>query len=186
MERPGTVGRPVFHAEVELFDDDGPAGAPREVGEIVVRGSVCMTEYWADPLQTERLMRGGWLRTGDLATRDEDGYFYLVDRAKDMYISGGENVYPAEVERVLAQHPLVREVAVVGRPDVRWGEVGHAFVVVKPGGELTLESVGDFCNARLAKYKCPADLTVIDRLPRTATGKVQKHVLRAWLASPAD
>jgi fatty-acyl-CoA synthase len=186
VERPGTVGRPVFHAEVEVCDDEGRRVAPGEVGEIVVRGSVCMTEYWADPVQTERLMRGGWLRTGDLATRDVDGYVYLVDRAKDMYISGGENVYPAEVERVLAHHPGVREVAVIGRPDERWGEVGHAFVVPAPGAAPTLESLRDFCESRLAKYKCPAGLTLCERLPRTATGKVQKHALRGSLGAEPD
>ncbi len=183
LERPGTVGRPVFHAEVELFDEDGGRVPPGEVGEIVVRGSVCMTEYWADPVQTERLMRGGWLRTGDLATRDGDGYFFLVDRAKDLYISGGENVYPAEVERVLEQHPLVREAAVVGRPDSRWGESGHAFVVAEPGAAPTLAELREFCQARIARYKCPDGLTLCERLPRTATGKVQKHVLRDQLAS---
>jgi len=186
VERPGTIGRPVFHAEVELLDEEGGPIPSGEVGEIVVRGSVCMTEYWADPVQTERLMRGGWLRTGDLATRDADGYFFLVDRAKDMYISGGENVYPAEVERVLEQHPLVREVAVVGRPDERWGELGHAFVVVTPGAALGLDELRDFCQARLARYKCPADMTLCDHLPRTATGKVQKHVLREWPPLPGN
>lgn len=183
LERPGTVGRPVFHADVEIFDEEGRPVPRSEVGEIVVRGSVCMNEYWADSLETERLMRGGWLRTGDLARRDEDGYFYLVDRAKDMFISGGENVYPAEVEQVLELHPRVGEAAVVGCEDERWGEVGHAFVVVRPGAAFGPVDLHDACNGRLAKYKWPQGLTVCESLPRTATGKVKKHVLREWLTS---
>ncbi|MHB8867845.1 MAG: class I adenylate-forming enzyme family protein [Thermoleophilia bacterium] len=182
LERPGTIGRPVFHAEVELVDETGRFVSPGEVGEIAVRGSVCMSEYWGDPVQTERIMVGGWLRTGDLARRDREGYYYLIDRARDMYISGGENVYPAEVERVLELHPGIREAAVVGCVDDRWGEVGHAFVVLEPGADLTLADVHEFLEGRLAKYKWPAHLAVRESLPRTATGKVQKHELREWLA----
>jgi fatty-acyl-CoA synthase len=179
LERPGTVGRPVFHAEVDLHDDQGRMVESGRTGEIVVRGSITMNEYWRDPDRSEQIMRGGWLRTGDLATRDEDGYFYLVDRAKDMYISGGENVYPAEVERVLVQHPDVSEAAVVGCVDERWGEVGHAFVMLRPGAAPTAEGILRFCDGRLAKYKIPARVTVCDDLPRTATGKVKKYQLQA-------
>jgi fatty-acyl-CoA synthase len=129
-------------------------------------------------------MRGGWLRTGHLARRDGDGYFYLVDWAGDMYISGGENVYPTEVEQVLELHPLVKEAAVLGREDERWGEVGHAFVVVRPGGgQFGPVDLHAACKGRLAKYKWPQGLTVCESLPRTATGKVKKHVLREWLTS---
>lgn len=121
IRKPGTAGKPVFHAEVSLIDSQGRPVRPGEVGEIVVRGSITMKEYWQDPEHTEQVMAGGWLRTGDLARKDDDGYYYLVDRVKEMYISGGENVYPAEVERVLREHPHVQDAAVVGVPDPVWG-----------------------------------------------------------------
>ncbi len=178
LERPGTVGRPVFHAEVTLIDRHGSPVGPGEVGEIVVRGSVLMKEYWQDPVQTEGVLGGGWLRTGDLARRDEDGYFYLVDRAKDMYISGGENVYPAEVERVLRDHAEVVDAAVVGVPDEQWGEVGHAFIIARSDSSLTPEDVLTCCRARLAGYKVPRTVTFCDEFPRTALGKVRKYLLK--------
>jgi len=134
IRKPGTVGRPVFHAEVNLVDREGRTVKPGETGEIIVRGSIMMKEYWQDPVKTEETIRNGWLHTGDLARVDEEGFFYLVDRARDMYISGGENVYPAEVERILREHPHVEEVAVVGVPDEKWGEVGKAFVIPEMGG----------------------------------------------------
>jgi fatty-acyl-CoA synthase len=186
LERPGTVGIPVFHAEVDLQDENGRCPAPNQVGEIVVRGSITMNEYWRDPERSSEIMRGGWLRTGDLATRDEDGYFYLVDRAKDMYISGGENVYPAEVEQVLLQHPDVRDAAVVGCPDGRWGEAGHAFVIPRPGCEPTLEGLLRLCEGKLAKFKWPHGLTLCTDLPRTATGKVQKWVLKKQFLNTSE
>lgn len=129
LAKPGTVGRPVFHAEVDIVDSEGRSVEPGRVGEIVVRGSIMMTEYWQDPGKTRETLKNGWLFTGDLARVDEEGYFYLVDRAKDMYISGGENVYPSEVECILREHPFIEDVAVVGVPDEVWGEVGHAFVI---------------------------------------------------------
>lgn len=123
--KPGTVGRPVFHADVRLMDSMGRPVGTGEVGEIAVRGAIMMSEYWRDPVRTRKTIRDGWLYTGDLARMDEDGYFYLVDRARDMYISGGENVYPAEVELVLMEHPAVREAAVVGIPHTQWGRGGE-------------------------------------------------------------
>lgn len=181
-ERPGSVGRPVFHADVDLWDEQSVPVAPGEVGEIMVRGSVLMKEYWQDPAETERVLRGGWLHTGDLARRDEAGYYYLVDRAKDMYISGGENVYPAEVERVLSQHPHVYEAAVIGVPDETWGEVGHAFVIPKAGcPELPAEELTRWARERLAGYKVPRHVTFCDDLPRTALGKVRKFLLKRRL-----
>lgn len=178
LERPGTVGRPVFHAEVTLMDPSGSPVGPGEVGEIVVRGSVLMKEYWQDPVQTEGVLGGGWLRSGDLARRDEDGYFYLVDRARDMYISGGENVYPAEVERVLCDHAEIVDAAVVGVPDDQWGEVGHAFVIARSGCGITAEDLLSCCRTRLAGYKVPRKVTFCDEFPRTALGKVRKYLLK--------
>jgi len=178
VRKPGSVGRPVFHADVRILDRQGRPCKPGKVGEIVVRGSIMMTEYWQDPARTEETMRGGWLHTGDLAKLDEDGYFYLVDRAKDMYISGGENVYPAEIERVLRNHPAIEDVAVIGVADETWGEIGQAFVIPKAGEELTAEEVIAFCDGRLARYKWPRHVFFTDDFPRTALGKVRKVILK--------
>jgi fatty-acyl-CoA synthase len=177
IQKPGTVGRPVFHAEVNLLGRDGRPVRRGEVGEIVVRGSIMMKEYWKDPVKTEETVKNGWLRTGDLARMDEDGYFYLVDRAKDMYISGGENIYPAEVERVLREHPMIEEVAVIGIPDDAWGEAGCAFIILKPGVNLGAEELFAFCDGRLARYKWPKVVSFCDRLPRTPLGKIRKGLL---------
>ena len=177
LERPGTVGRPVFHAEVRVVDEQGREVEPGQVGEIVAQGSILMKEYWRDPEATERTMVGGWLRTGDLARQDEDGYFYLIDRAKSMYISGGENVYPTEVERVLKTHPGVEDAAVVGIPDQKWGEVGQAYIIPLPGRELTAREVLDFCRERLAGFKQPKKITFLKEFPKTPLGKVRKFLL---------
>jgi fatty-acyl-CoA synthase len=180
------VGRPVFHADVrvvKLEDLDGPTEAwrttdPGETGEIVVRGPITMLGYWQRPEATAEVLRGEWLRTGDLATRDSEGFLTLVGRARDMYISGGENVYPAEVEAVLAEHPEVREVAVVGVPHPKWGETGRAFVV-PAGASWDPESLRAWAAQRLASFKLPASFVRVESLPRTETGKVQKHRLAA-------
>ena len=176
--KPGSVGRPVFHAEVKLVDRLGHPCKPGQVGEIIVRGSIMMTEYWQDPVKTENTIRGGWLHTGDLARMDEDGYYYLVDRAKDMFISGGENVYPAEIERVLRGHPAIEDIAVVGGPDDTWGETGYAFVITKPEIDLTPQDVIGFCDGRLARYKWPKHVFFAEDFPRTALGKVRKTELK--------
>jgi len=174
IRKPGSVGRPVFHAEVELVDRDGREVKPGEVGEIVARGSIMMNEYWQDPVRTAETIRNGWLHTGDLARRDEDGYYYLVDRARNLYISGGENVYPAEVERVLREHPEVEDAAVVGIADEVWGETGHAFVIPKAEGGLSSEALIAFCEGKLARFKWPKKVTFCSEFPRTALGKVRK------------
>lgn len=175
--KPGTVGRPVFHADVKLLDDRYQRVKPDQVGEIVARGAIMMNAYWRDPIKTREVMRNGYLHTGDLARIDEDGYFYLVDRVKDMYISGGENVYPAEVERVLRQHPQIEDVAVKGTPHAKWGEVGHAFIISKAGKALDPQEVLKWCDRRLARYKCPKEITFCREFPRTSLGKVRKTEL---------
>jgi fatty-acyl-CoA synthase len=185
VRKAGSVGRPVFHAEVRvvrLEDLDGPTQAWRdtrdgEAGEIVVRGPIAMLGYWNQPQATAETLRGEWLRTGDLASRDDEGFLTLVGRARDMYISGGENVYPAEVEAVLAQHPAVREAAVVGVPDPRWGESGRAYVVLAQGADLDPEKLRAFAAERLAVFKLPREFVAVASLPRTETGKIQKHRL---------
>jgi fatty-acyl-CoA synthase len=176
--RRGAAGRPVFHAEVEVVDESGVPVPAGRVGEIAVRGSILMKEYWRAPEETHRTVRGGRLFTGDLAKRDEEGYFYLVDRAKDMYVSGGENVYPAEIERVLRTLDAVEDVAVVGVPDEKWGEVGHCFVIPADDGELTEEDVLNYCRERLAGYKVPKRVSFRRDFPRTPLGKCRKFLLK--------
>ncbi len=177
FRKPGTVGRPVFHAEVNIVDKYGHDVPPGDVGEIVVRGSIMMKEYWQDPVRTEETIRNGMLYTGDLARMDEDGYYFLVDRARDMYITGGENVYPAEVERILRQHPDVKDIAVVGIPNERWGEVGHAFVIAEEESGLSDEDILSYCRKQMAKFKCPRSITFCNDFPRTSLGKVRKREL---------
>jgi fatty-acyl-CoA synthase len=185
VRKAGSVGRPVHHGEVRLVARDALEGDPAswrdtavgETGEIVVRGPINMLGYWRRPEETAETLRGEWLRTGDLATRDEEGFLTLVGRARDLYISGGENVYPAEVEAVLESHPAIREVAVVGRPDERWGEVGCAFVVLEPGAALDAAALRAFARERLAGFKIPQSVVALKELPRTETGKIQKWKL---------
>ncbi|WP_029431367.1 long-chain fatty acid--CoA ligase [Blastococcus sp. URHD0036] len=174
----GSVGKPLSQHQVRVGDEQGrdvPAG---EVGEILIRGAKVFSGYWRDPEATERAFVDGWFKTGDVGRLDEDGFLYIEDRKKDMIVSGGENIATPEVERVLYEHPDVVEAAVIGHPDERWGEVPHAFVVVRAGATLTSEDVAEFCRARLAKFKVPAYTTVVGQLPRTASGKVVKRELR--------
>ncbi len=177
FRKPGTVGRPVFHAEVNIVDKQGRPVKSGEIGEIVVRGSIMMKEYWQDPARTDETMKNGSLYTGDLAYMDEEGYFYLVDRAKDMYITGGENVYPAEIERTLKEHPEIEDIAVVGISDEIWGEVGHAFVIRKHDSNLSAEEIFAFCKEKLAAFKCPKKVTFCEEFPRNTLGKVRKREL---------
>ncbi len=177
FRKPGTVGRPVFHAEVNIVDQNGRPVKTGDVGEIVVRGSIMMKEYWQDPVRTEETIRNGMLYTGDLARTDEEGYYFLIDRARDMYITGGENVYPAEVERILREHPDIEDIAVVGVPDERWGEVGQAFVIPKRDSNFSAESIIGYCKERMAKFKCPKQVVFCEDFPRTSLGKVRKQEL---------
>lgn len=177
LKKPGTVGRPVFHAEVCILDKKGKPAKPRQTGEIVVRGSIMMKEYWQDPVKTEETIKNGYLHTGDLAWMDEDGFFYLAGRAGDMYISGGENVYPAEVEKILKLHPEIKDAAVKGMADEKWGETGHAFVIPSPGASLEQDDVIAMCRDRLAKYKWPKKVTFMSQFPLTSLGKVKKDKL---------
>jgi len=185
LRKAGSVGRPVFHAELRRIARGslkGPVAgwrdaAPAEPGEIVVRGPITMLGYWERPEATAETIREGWLRTGDLAVADDEGFVTLVGRARDLFISGGENVYPAEVEAAYATHPDVREIAVVGVPDAHWGEVGRAYVVLAAGARLDPEALHAFGRARLARFKLPASFVAVPALPRTASGKVQKHLL---------
>ena len=174
----GAAGRPYFFVDVRVVDADDAPVPPGASGEIVVRGPSVMKGYWNLPDETARALRAGWLRTGDVGRVDEDGIIWIVDRVKDMYISGGENVYPAEVENVLAAHPAVAEAAVIGVPHERWGEAGRAIVVVRDGTSVTAKELIAFCAERLAKFKVPSDVVFADALPRNPTGKLLKPQLR--------
>lgn len=180
LDKIGSVGRPQLLTEVRIVGTDGRDVAPGESGELLIRGPNVTPGYWNRPDATaDAIEPDGWLHSGDVARCDEDGCYYIVDRWKDMFISGGENVYPAEVERVLVEHPAVSEVAVVGVPDEKWGEVGRAFLCLGPDSqEPDHASLSAWCRERLAGYKVPKHFQVVDELPRNALGKVTKQVLR--------
>jgi len=185
MDKIGAAGIPFFHAEVKVLSEDGEEVVPGsgEVGEICSRGPYVMLGYWNMPEETAEAMKDGWFHYGDLATVDVDGYIYIVDRKKDMIISGGENVYPAEVEKALMEHPKIQDVAVIGIPDVKWGEVGHALVLLEnPDDPISVEDIDAFCEGKLARYKIPKKVTIVEAVPRTLTGKIQKKELRKQYA----
>ena len=175
----GSVGRPCLHLELDVWDEQGNSVAPGERGEIVMRGPKVFPGYWRDPDATAAAFAGGWFHTGDIGVRDEDGYLFIVDRLKDMIVSGGENIAGSEVERVLYEHSAVLEAAVVGRPDERWGEVPVAYVAVREGSSVSADELLEHCRAQLAKFKVPRDVHFIDALPRNPSGKVLKRELRA-------
>lgn len=178
LARPGTVGRALRGNEVRLLDDVGQPVAPGEVGELYVRNSMLIGGYHKNPEATERSQRAGFFSVGDLARVDGDGYYYLESRKHDMVISGGVNIYPREIEDHLLTHPAILDVAVVGVPDPEWGETLRAFVVVRPGHQVTAAEVGDHCRTHLADYKRPRQVVFLDELPRNPTGKVLKRELR--------
>jgi fatty-acyl-CoA synthase len=178
LKKKGSCGLPFVAIEARIVGDDGVEVATGEAGELHLRGPSITSGYWNQPKLSAEAFVDGWFKTGDVARRDEDGFYYLVDRKKDMYISGGENVYPAEVEAAISEIEQVAEVAVIGVPDERWGEVGCAYVVVAQGRSLTPEAIVRHCEARLAKFKTPKSIVITDKIPRTASGKVLKHLLR--------
>jgi fatty-acyl-CoA synthase len=178
VRKAGSAGVPMFFDEIQVTRPDMTETDVREPGEVLVKGPNVMRGYWHNAEATRDVFTDGWLHSGDVAWRDDDGYVYIVDRVRDMFISGGENVYPAQVENEIAEHPAVAEVAVVGVPDAKWGEVGRAFVVCRPGEHLTAAQLRDFLVGRLAKYKIPVHLDLLDRLPRTGSGKVRRADLR--------
>ena len=179
LRKAGSCGLPLMTQQTRIVDDEGRDVAIGQEGELLIAGPSVTSGYWEQPELSAKAFVDGWFRTGDAARQDEEGYFYIVDRKKDMYISGGENVYPAEVEAALAELPEVGECAVVGVPDERWGEVGRAYVIAAPGRSISPEAVIAHCAARLAKFKVPKTAIVGQPIPRTASGKVQKHILRA-------
>ncbi|MBI5202500.1 MAG: AMP-binding protein [Elusimicrobia bacterium] len=172
LSKLGSVGRPMPGTEMRLADD----------GELFIRGPHLFSGYLGRPEETQAALLDGWVRTGDLAARDADGCFRILGRKKDMYISGGENVYPGEVEIALAEHPAVQDASVVGVPDAKWGEAGVAFVVPRPERPVDPAELMSFLDGRLARFKRPREIRVLDALPRNAMGKVQKPALRALLS----
>ena len=183
LEKLGSAGLPPVHTELRIVDHDNTAVGPNERGEICIKGPNIMKGYWNRPEATANAIdEMGWFHSGDVGYIDEEGYLYICDRLKDMVITGGENVYPAEVESVLFEHPAITEVAVIGLPDEKWGEAVTAVAAVTDGSDLTLEVLRDFAVSKLARYKLPSRLHIVEALPRNPAGKVLKFELRETLA----
>jgi acyl-CoA synthetase (AMP-forming)/AMP-acid ligase II len=174
-----SCGRAAFGTELRVVDEDDRDVKPGEIGEIVFRGPQVMTGYWNDPEKTAETMRSGWMHSGDMATMDARGYLTIVDRKKDLIISGGANISSREVEEVIYWHPAVREASVIGKPDEEWGEVPHAFVSLHPGKTLTQEELVAFCREKLSGYKCPRTIDIVEDLPKNGLGKILKAELRS-------
>jgi acyl-CoA synthetase (AMP-forming)/AMP-acid ligase II len=178
VKRSRSVGKPLPNVTVVIRREDGSECAPEEHGEITVSGDNVMLGYWRDEERTHQALRNRWLWTGDIGYKDEDGYIYLVDRKGDMIISGGENVHPTETENALQEHPAVREVAVVGVPDPKWGEAVKAVVAVEAGHAVSAEELIAFCKQRIAGYKCPRSVDFVDELPKSTVGKILRREVR--------
>jgi acyl-CoA synthetase (AMP-forming)/AMP-acid ligase II len=177
-EKSGTIARALFHVQLRIVDETDRDVATDTVGEVIVRGPNVFAGYWGKREATAEAFRGGWFHTGDLGRMDADGFVTLVDRKKDMIITGGENVYPIEVEQVLYRHPAVREVAVVGVPHEKWGETPIAVVALEIDGQANADELIGYARERLAHFKCPTRVEYVSELPRNATGKVLKTALR--------
>ena len=178
LEHAGSIGRPVSSVDFKIVDDDGREIPTGEVGELALRGPNVFVGYWGRPQATAEAIRGGWFHTGDLGRVDEEGFYTLVDRKKDMVITGGENVYPIEVEQVIYEHPEVMEVAVTGAPDDTWGEMVVATVARQPESTISEDELITWTRERIARFKAPKRVMFVDALPRNATGKVLKRELR--------
>jgi long-chain acyl-CoA synthetase len=175
-----SVGRAVPSVEIEIVDKNGLEVSRGVTGEIKVRGSNTMQGYWKKPAETSETIKNGWVHTGDGGYMDEDGFIYVVDRLKDMIITGGENVYSAEVENTIMQFPGLLECAVIGVPSNKWGEAVHAFVVVREGVEVREDEIIEFCRTQISSFKCPRTIEIQTQpLPKSAAGKIQKFELRA-------
>lgn len=186
LRKLGSAGRPLFPVTVRIADEAGRPLPPGEAGEILVRGPTVTAGYFGRPEETARALRDGWLHTGDIGYLDQEGYLYVLDRRDDLIVSGGENVYPAEVEAVLRQHPAVADAAVIGLPDERWGQTVAAAVVLRPGCAVDGDELVRFCRERLAGYKVPRCFRIVPSLPRNAAGKLLRRALREeWPAKSA-
>jgi len=186
LNKLGSVGKPVPHLRVRVVDDNDRDAPPNEMGEICLKGPKVFKGYWKNPEATQEALRGGWFHTGDMGTLDEEGYLYIMDRKKDMIISGGENIASPEVERVIYELPAVLEAAVVGIPHPKWLEVPKAYVVLKPNTRLSPEEIVTHCSQKLAKFKIPKEIEFIHQLPRNPSGKVLKRELRTRHVAEQD
>jgi fatty-acyl-CoA synthase/long-chain acyl-CoA synthetase len=177
--RLSSCGMPVLMSQVKIVDENGNELGSNQPGELITRGPHMMKGYWQRPDETKKTIVGGWLHTGDMAQIDQDGYIYLIDRKKDMIISGGMNIYSAEVEHILSQHPGVNEVIVIGLPDEKWGEIVCGIVVRKSGTQVNEEELIKFAGERLSSYKKPKRIEFVDHIPRTTVGKLDKKLVRS-------
>lgn len=178
LRKAGSVGKPIFHSPMRLVDTNGHDVPQGEIGELVIAGPTVCRGYWNNAEATTNALKDGWFYTGDMARMDEEGYFYIAGRYKDMIISGGENIYAAEVEAIFREHPTVADAALIGQPDEKWGEIGLLIVALKPGASVTDDELLEFCQGRLAKYKIPKKVEFIPSLPYSPYGKVIKSELR--------
>lgn len=185
VRKKGSIGRPNFYVQTRIVDEDGRECGAGQAGELLLKGPMVTPGYWRNPQATAAARYDGWFRTGDRVLADEEGYLYVVDRLKNMFISGGENVYPAEVERILVTHPAVAEAVVIGVPDTQWGEVGRAFVVARPGKRIDDADILRHCRELLARFKVPKAVVVLDSLPKNSTGKIDRQALRQQLTEIA-
>ncbi|MEM6264205.1 MAG: long-chain fatty acid--CoA ligase [Bacteroidota bacterium] len=176
IRKKGSIGKPNFYVQTRLLKEDGTIGGPGESGELLLKGPMVTPGYWQNPEATKKTFHEGWFKTGDLLRMDEEGFFYVMDRIKNMFISGGENVYPAEVERILIQHPDIEEVAVLPVEDSKWGEVGKA--CIGSHAPISLEVVQSFCEGKLARFKIPKYIEIMPELPKNGTGKIDRKTLK--------
>jgi fatty-acyl-CoA synthase len=173
----GSIGKINFYLKYKIVDDNGEEVKQGEVGEFILKGPSVTPGYWNNSEATKESLKDGWFYTGDLVREDDEGFLYVVDRKKNMFISGGENVYPAEIEKFLYTHPLIQEVAVVGVPDEKWGEVGKAFIKLKEGASISSEELRKYCEGNLARYKIPKYFEIVDEIPKSETGKIDRKTL---------
>jgi fatty-acyl-CoA synthase len=186
IRKRGSIGFPNFYIEARVVDGEGRECGPEDIGELWLRSEVVTPGYWRNPEATAGAITDGWFHTGDMVRRDAEGFTFVMDRKKNMYISGGENVYPAEVEATLDAHAAIRESAVVGVPHAKWGETGHAFLVLAEGRSVTAEAVAAFCAERLAKFKIPKHFTFVAELPRNDAGKTDRRALKQLVNSSEE
>lgn len=182
VRKKGSIGRPNFYVQTRIVDADGQDLSPGTAGELLLRGPMVTPGYWRNPEATRQAFHEGWFRTGDLVRMDEEGYLFVVDRLKNMFISGGENVFPVEIEKVLVGHPAVSEAAVAGIADEKWGEVGRAFVVLRAGESAGEAELLEYCRAHLARFKVPRSVVFLEALPKNDAGKINRQALRNWQA----
>lgn len=178
IRKAGSIGKPNFYYQTRLVDENGKEVGVNELGELVLSGPTVTPGYWKNPEATALTIKDGWFHTGDIMRRDEEGFLFVMDRIKNMYISGAENVYPAEIEYLLRNHPAIDAVAIIGVPDEKWGESGMAFVVVKTGEKLSEEDIFAFCEGKLARFKIPKYVRFLDELPKNDAGKIDRQQLR--------